>query len=78
MLIRQLDNWVRRAVFASRVEMGERGAIQESYQGSERRQGQDRRQRLERRQESRFGVETKDRRGSIDRRAAQLQANAIN
>jgi len=78
MLIRQLDNWVRRAVFASRVEVVECSAIQECYQGPERRQGQDRRQRLQRRQESRFGVETKDRRGDVDRRAAQLQANAIN
>ena len=80
MLIRQLDNWVRRAVDASRVEVVECGAAQESYQGRERRQGQDRRQGLERRKDSRFGAvaEAKGRRSKADRRATQSQANAIN
>jgi len=78
MLIRQLDNWVRRAVDASRVQMDERAVVQENYMGQERRQGEDRRQGLERRQESRYGVEAKDRRDDVDRRSAEVQVNAIN
>ena len=66
MLIKQLDNWVRRAVQGeSQAEIVERRSSQH-------------RQLKERRQESRFGLEAKDRRSEVDRRAAQPQANAIN
>ena len=78
MLIRQLDNWVRRAVDATRVGTVERSAIQEDYQGPERRKAQDRRHGLDRRKEFRFGVEASDRRNDVDRRAVSQQVKAIN
>ena len=60
MLLKQLDNWVRRAVNASKLET------------VERRNGQDRRQRPDRRQDYRQEYEddfhVHDRRKNVDRR----------
>lgn len=78
MLFKQLDSWVRRAVYASRVLGAEQSTIQEAYQGPERRQSYERRGGQERRREMRFGDEVKDRRSSVDRRSNPPQAKSIN
>jgi len=78
MLFKQLDSWVRRAVYASRALGVEQSTIQEAYQGPERRQSYERRGGQERRREMRFGVEVKDRRSRVDRRSNPPQAKSIN
>jgi len=77
MLFKQLDSWVRRAVYASRVVRAEQSTIQEAYQGPERRQSYERRGGQDRRREMRFG-DVKDRRSSVDRRSNPPQAKSIN
>lgn len=70
MRLKQLDNWVRRIVHASRAEM------------VERRSGRDRRQSLDRRKHNRLetsdSLAAKDRRSNVDRREGQPQAQSIN
>lgn len=78
MLLKQIDNWVRRAVYASRAEAVKSSTVQECYQGAERRQATERRSTQDRRREIRFGVEVKDRRAESDRRSNPPLAKSIN
>jgi len=67
MFRKQLDNFVRNAVSASRIQF------------EDRRSGQERRQCTERRRETRSGVEKEtDRRGSNDRRKEEREPHTLN
>ena len=57
MLLKQLDNWVRRTVNEKQLVIGER------------RSGEERRQLEDRRKHMRFGMGTKGRRSEVDRRS---------
>jgi len=67
MFRKQLDNFVRNAVSASRIQF------------EDRRSGQERRQCNERRRETRSGIEKEtDRRGSDERRKEERKRPTLN
>lgn len=70
MLLKQLDNWVRRVVHASRAEAVERRS------GRDRRQGPDRRKHC--RSDANNSLEASDRRSNVDRREEPPQSQSIN